>query len=36
MNKNTNPKNSNTKLNRAIAARNDEYYTPMKTVQRVF
>ena len=36
MNKNTNPKNSNAKLNRAIAARNDEYYTPMKTVQRVF
>lgn len=28
--------NNNVNLNRAIAARNDEYYTPMKTVQRVF
>ena len=27
---------NNVNLNRAIAARNDEYYTPMKTVQRVF
>lgn len=27
---------NNQNLNRAIAAKNDEYYTPMKTVQRVF
>ena len=27
---------NNVNLNRAIAAKNDEYYTPMKTVQRVF
>lgn len=27
---------NNVNLNRAISARNDEYYTPMKTVQRVF
>ena len=27
---------NNVNLNRARAARNDEYYTPMKTVQRVF
>ena len=28
--------NNNVNLKRAIAAKNDEYYTPMKTVQRVF
>ena len=27
---------NNVNLNRARAARNDEYYTPMKTIQRVF